>query len=452
MKETSQSLNFQQIYFRGQRFDQPTIVCAVDHLAKHLKKNICSQSPFIVFTAFNHIKTVITYYAILKVGKIAVILDPQLKSIELDEIVKDVDPAAIVFLDEKNISFDYVGEIMFRNQDKSFIIDSDLKDVCTIAYTNAEDGFSKGAMLTEKNIMAEVQAIIKTNKITCDSVICALLPFSHLYGFMHGVLTLTQSGASGLITELNLLKIASTLKEIECFKVTHLHTVPSVYYVLSKVPNVEISIQNVKEFYSGGIQLSQFIFDNFYLKTKRKIREGYGLTECSPAVAGNFQEEDSVFGSFGKPFPGCEIKIVDDQDNECEIEKIGEICVRSDMVFKGYFNHEITTKAILKDRWLHTGDYGKKDWKGFYYFCGLKKEMINIAGNKVYPKKLERLITMNVNVFSAKVFSEVSILQGHTVGVIVKLKYNSSKAQEELRIWCAKNINNNILPKSYLFE
>jgi long-chain acyl-CoA synthetase len=452
MNELLKCLNFQQLFFNGKKFDQPTIVCAIDHLAKHLKKSFFSASPFVVFTAYNHIKTVITYYAILKAGKIPVILDPQSKSIEIEEIIKDVDPAAIVFLNGKTISFDYDCEIIFRTQDKSFIINSDLKDVCTIAYTNAENGYSKGAMLTEKNLISEINAIIKTNWLTKDSVTCALLPFSHLYGFTHGVLLPTLDGASGLITDLNLLKITDILKEIESFKVTHLHTVPSVYYILSKVPGIKDICENMIEFYSGGIQLPQFIFENFNQKTNHQIREGYGLTECSPAVAGNYRHKGTVFGSFGEPFPGCRIKIMNNDDNECESDTVGEICVKGDMVFKGYFNNESTTHSVLKNGWFHTGDYGKKDKDGYFYFCGLKKEMINIAGNKVYPKKLERLIKMHENVLMANIYSETSALQGNTIGVKIRLNKTTTNSKEEVKDWCFKNINNNLLPKMWLFE
>ncbi len=447
-----QQLNFQQLYFRGCRYDQPTIEVAIDHLAKYLLKNIHSPSPFVLFSAFNHIKTVIVYFAILKSNRIPVILDPQLKSIELEEIISDVDPAAIIYLNENTISFNYLEEIELRNLSKGFNINTDIKDVCTIAYTNAEDGYSKGAMLTEKNLLSEIDAVIKTNRLTINSVTCALLPFSHLYGFIHGVLVPAFGKGSGLIPELNLLKISNTLNEIKILGVTQLHTVPSVYYILSKSPDLTSSCKSIVEFYSGGIQLPSFIYESFYRKTNRKIREGYGLTEGSPAVAGNFAEEGTVFGSFGKPFPGCKIEIRDENNNECKIDQVGEICVKGDMVFKGYFNYEHTTSEVLKDQWLYTGDFGKKDSNGNIYFCGLKKKMINVAGNKVYPKKLERLINKHENVLSATIYSETSILQGSSIGANVKLQNNSRKSQEEIKTWCVNNINNTILPKSWVFE
>jgi long-chain acyl-CoA synthetase len=209
---------------------------------------------------------------------------------------------------------------------------------------------------------------------------------------------------------------------------------------------------NIKEFYSGGIQLPKFIFESFYNKTKRKIREGYGLTETAACAAYNYQEEGPVINSFGREFPGCKLKIMDKNENECAVDHIGEIYIKGDIVFKGYFNFEDATNSVLTNGWLRTGDFGKKDKDGYFYFCGLKKEMINMAGNKVYPKKLERLIKINENVLTANITSEASILQGYTVGAQIKLHNTSKQSQDELKKWCFNNINNNLLPKVWLFE
>jgi long-chain acyl-CoA synthetase len=445
-------LNFKQIFFKERKFDKKMISEAIERLAQYLVQNLRSASPFILLATYNHIKSLISYYAIIKAGKIPAILDPGCKSIELSEIIEEIDPAAIIFLNSSEIAFRYEEEVVFRKQKPGFIIKSDLKDVCTLAFTNAEDGFSKGAMLTEKNLLAEINALICTNRLEDSSVTCALLPFSHLFGLVQGILVPTHAGSTGVIMDMDILKINEFVARIQHYKVTHLYTVPSLYYLLSKVPGIESVVRGIQEFYSGGTQLSSFIFSTFYKKTSRKIREGYGLTESAPGVALNFDDEGPVMDSIGKPLPGCEIKILDEDDRECPPDHIGEICIKGDMVFKGYFNRIETTKMVLKDSWLHTGDYGKKDLKGYIYFCGLKKDMINVAGNNVYPKKLERLIRLNKEVANIKVFHQDSVIQGHVVGANIQLQNPSEKTQEELKKWCYENINNITLPKIWLFE
>jgi len=445
-------INFRRIYFRDIGYDRKEILNAIDHLANYLTSNIHSTSPFILLSAYNHIKTLIAYYAILKAGKIVAILDPDCRSLEISEIIQDIDPAAILFLNSVTLDFNYEEEVVFRKQTSGFIITSDLKDVCTIAYTNAEDGYSKAAMLTEKNILSEIYALIKTNKLDSNSVTCALLPFSHLFGLVQGILVPTHSGATGFISELNILRITETLQEIKKYRVTHLYTVPSIYYILSKVPEIESYIFSIKEFYSGGTKLSPFIYDYFYRKTKRSIREGYGLTESSPGVALNFDEEGPNIESIGKPLPGCEINIFDEIDAECVTGSVGEICIKGDMVFKGYFNQDEVTNFVLRKGWLHTGDYGKKDSNGLIYFTGLKKNMINVAGNNVYPDKIERLMKRYSDLTYVKLYSEDSVIQGQIVGAKIKLRNSSNKEQEKFKIWCLENINNVLLPKHWQFD
>jgi long-chain acyl-CoA synthetase len=450
MSEILKQLNFQCLYFRNESYDQTTIENAIDHLAKYLQKNLRSLSPFILFSANNHIKTVIAYYAILKAGKIAVILDPLLKKLEYDETFNELCPAAVININVKTTKFDYKNEMLFYENNGQLEIKSDLRDVCTLAYTNAEDGYSKAAMLTEKNLIMEAMGLKETTYLYNSSVSCALLPYSHLYGFAHGVLTTTMANGKGLIEEVNLLNMDKIVSVIKDAGVTHLYTVPSVYYILGKMTAVAESMQQVQRFYSGGIQLSAFIYDNFYKKTGKKIFEGYGLTEASPAVAGPY--DNPVFGSFGRAFPGCEIKIMNDGGKECTPGEMGEIRVKGDMVFKGYFNHPEATRAVLRDEWLFTGDIGKKDSDGNIYFCGLKKNMINIAGNKLYPNKLVRLFKMHNNVVDASIGSEVSLLQGSTPTTRILLKISTKKHQEEFKQWCYSNINNTLLPKIWNFE
>jgi long-chain acyl-CoA synthetase len=445
-------LNFKQIFFKEKRFDKQMITDAIDHLAKYLVLHIHSASPFILMATYNHIKSLIAYYAIIKAGKIPAILDPGCRSIELTEIIEEIDPSAILFLNSSEIAFRYEEEIVFRKQKPGFIIKSDLKDVCTLAFTNAEDGFSKGAMLTEKNLMSEIHALINTNKLNDNSITCSLLPFSHLFGLVQGILVPTHAGSTGVIMELDILKINKIVNKIQRYRVTHLYTVPSLYYLLSKVPNIDKIVKNVEEFYSGGTQLSSFIFNSFYKKTGRKIREGYGLTESSPGVALNYEEEGPEINSIGKPLPGAEIRILDEDNNELLPDHVGEICIKGDMVFKGYFNHNDTTMGVLRNGWLHTGDYGKKDIRGYIYFCGLKKNMINVAGNNVYPKKLERLIRLNDKVASVSIFHQESAIQGQVVGANIQLHDPSEMTKEELKKWCYENINNILLPKIWLFE
>jgi len=307
-------------------------------------------------------------------------------------------------------------------------------------------------MLTEKNLLTEIKAIIENNKLDQSSITYSLLPFAHLFGLVLGILVTTHAGGTGIITELNVLKISDTIENIKQYNATHIYSVPSIYYLIGKYDQASESLKSVKMSISGGYKLSPFIFERFYQNVHLKIYEGYGLTESSPACTFNKLGEEPNVESVGKPIANSEIKILDDKNIECEPNKVGEICIKGDLVFKGYFNNEEATKNTIIDGWLHSGDYGKKDTKGYIYFSGLKKNMINVAGNNVYPKKLERMMKINKNVDDVKIYSEESVLQGQIVSSIIKLNDSSIKAQLEFKKWCSDNINNTILPKIWLFE
>jgi long-chain acyl-CoA synthetase len=451
MKYLVEKIDFREIYFRNRTFGRLTITGAINHLSEYLKKNIFSSSPFILLSTYNHIKSVIAYYAILKAGKIAAILDPYCKNIKLTEIIEDIDPSAIIFVNSNSIGFNYEEEIIFRKPTPKFIISSDLKDVCTLVYTNAEDGYSKGAMLTENNLLAETNAIINIENLNKGNTTCALLPFHHLFGLVKGILMPTHAKCNSLIVDLDIFRIDDIANKIYKYKVTNLYSVPSLYYLLSKIEGIDTYFNSVKECVSGGSKLSEFINNSFIRNTGIQIREGYGLTESSPACTVHYQGSEIKLDSIGLPFPCCEIKILDEGGNECKTGEIGEICIRGDIVFKGYFNKERTTTTILRNGWLHSGDYGKKDKQGYIYFAGLKKNMINVGGTNVYPEELVRLMKQNKNVSDISIYSESSVLQGQIAGANIKLKDSSGKAQSDFKNWCYKNITNSILPRYWNF-
>ncbi len=390
MSEILRFLNFKKIYFRSQTFDGEIILEGINKLSAYLQKNFISDSPFVLLSAYNHLKTVIAYYAILKSGKIAAILNPGSKSIELTEIIKDIDPSALIFINTNTISFNYEEEIVFRRPDPDFVIYSELMNVSTLVFTNAEDGYAKGAMLTDKNLITEICDIIHIERMTVEKVACALLPFYHLFGLVKGILTPVYKGYSFLICEIDLLNILDIVTQVRKYSATNIYSVPSLYYILSKVPGIDFYFKSVNDYISGGNKLSAFIFDSFKKNVSGILREGYGLTEASPACTVNYPDAEVNINSIGTAFPSCKIKIMDENNNECKTDEIGEICIKGDNVFKGYFNRESLSEKVLKDGWLHTGDLGSINSKGYIFFKGLKKNMINVAGNNVYPKELER--------------------------------------------------------------
>jgi len=437
------------IIFNNKEYPRKELYENINNLSKYLTKNFKSDSPFILLSCYNHIKTFIAFFAILKANKIVVILDPQCKQLEISEIIEKIKPSALIIPDISVDTFNYNTEIIFR---KSKIETSEnLSDVRLISFTNAEDGYLKGAMLTETNLLKQVEILIKTNEINKNSILCSLLPFSHLFGMMHGIIIPSQSNTKTIIIENDFLNIKYILESIYNFNITHVYSVPSVYYLISKFPEAQKFLYKTNNFYSGGISLPPKIYEEFLLKTGKTIREGYGLTEASPGVTLNYDVYPFP-GSIGKPLPGINVKILKEDNSECKDNEIGEICVQGPTVFKGYYNDSLNTRKVLINGWLHTGDLGTKDKSGNIYFCGLKKNMINVGGINVYPEYLKRLIKKHSNVIDAIIYSEKSQIFGDIPCAKIFLKKYSQTHINEFKQWCTKNINNSILPIKFDFQ
>lgn len=451
MNELLKNLTFNKFYFKGSAFDHILINEAINDLSKYILRNTVSDSPFIIIFTYNHIKSVIAYFAILKAGKIAVVLDPESKSIEITEMIEDTDPAAMIIINTSSLSFDYDEEVVFRKPSHEFSILSDISDVVTIAYTNAEDGYPKGAMLTEENLLTEAYTIIDVENINKDTVNCALLPYHHMFGLVNGILVPAFAGCSCLICDMLILDLAKLVHEIDMYEVTNIYAVPSLYYLLAKIPDIRTRFGKIRSFISGGSKLSPNIYDNFKKHTGGIIREGYGLTESSPACTINYIGSEVNLDSVGKILPCCDIKIMDESNKEYKPGEIGEICISGKNVFKGYFNNLPVTSNTLIDGWLHTGDYGKIDRYENVFFVGLKKNMLNVAGINVYPKEVERLMMKHPNVSNVIVFGEKSLLQGHIAKAKVELKDKSTESEFFFKEWCRKNINPKKLPRIISF-
>jgi len=443
----SENINIKHIHFQNKVYGKEEIVTAVNDLSKHLKKNYISDSPFVLLSTYNHIKTLIAFYAILRSGKIAVIINPEIKTIELTEIINETDPAAFILVNTFGSEFKYDEEIIFRTKSPHFIVVSNLEHVVVMMYSNAEDGKAKAAMITDYNLLSAMHTFIEVERITTEKCICALLPYYHLFGLTYGLILPCYVGCSALISDLNMLRINELSLSLKKAGVTNIFSVPSLYYLLSRVQGIDKILENANDFISGGIKLSPVIYDTFYKKTGKKLREGYGLTESSPGVTLTLQNSEVNLDSVGQVLPNCDIRIFDDTGKECKTNTAGEICIKGEIVFRAYFNNPKSTERVVKEGWLHTGDLGSKNSKGYIQFKGLKKNMYNVAGNNVYPKELERLLKMNQQVHHVNIFKEHSELQGDIVGADVELNSPSDNNIKSFKEWCNKNITNFKLPR-----
>jgi long-chain acyl-CoA synthetase len=270
------------------------------------------------------------------------------------------------------------------------------EDIAFIQYTGGTTGPPKGAMLTHRNIVADIVIFQKwLNWERGKGVVLSGFPFFHIAGVFTCLNSLYLGWSQILIP--NPRDTDHIIDEILKYRPTALANVPTLYQMLLKNPRfTEIDPDIVDDVISAAAPFpkeSQEILESVI--GKGKLIELYGMTETSPLTAGNPSKGNKKLGSIGLPLTNTDFKIVDPNTGEpVPIGEAGEICVRGDMVMKGYYQRpEETQKAIDKDDFMHTGDVGVMDEDGYLRIVDRTKDMIIVSGYKVYSTKLEDMLT-----------------------------------------------------------
>jgi long-chain acyl-CoA synthetase len=445
-------LNFGNIYFNDNTYSPETIRTNIDAVAENLTKRFISNSPFVYLFAPNHIKAVYGLFGILKAGRICVLVDPAIGRLELEEMIKDAAPGAIIKPDNKTDTFDFFKEIEVKHYQLSPTRIQGMEDVAIMLYTAADDGFAKGVMLTHENLLANARALVESNNVNNESVTCSLIAFHHLFSLQTGVIT--PSIASGNLVIADFSKVSSIRKiseNLDHVGVTHFYAVPLMFHLFKKANFFKRKKPSDISIVSGGCKLPEDLFNSYLKDYGLSIHEGYGLTEASPICAWHRPLDKIKIASVGRSFPCCDIKSLDENNHEVSIGNVGEICVKGGNVMKGYFNNESATRKVLIEGWLHTGDLGTIDHEGYVNLTGLKKRMLNVGGNKVFPAELERYLRRHDNVVGIEIYGEPDELLGNVVKALVRLRSRSHESEENFKEWCSKNITKYKIPRSYDF-
>jgi long-chain acyl-CoA synthetase len=355
------------------------------------------------------------------------------------------------------------GRALIRDNNRDFIdAPVDNKKMSILLFTSGTTGFAKGVMLSHRNICSNIMSVRKTVNVVCEDSSLSILPLHHTYECTIGFLCLIYSGGTIAFCE-NLRRLPNNLKE---YKPTLMITVPlllenvykKVWDKVGKKPGgrfmLKVAIQYalfVKKVF--GIDIRRKIFKSIYENLGGRIRliitgaaaidpvvskffrnigisvlQGYGLTECSPLVAGN---RDNAFkdDSVGLPIPGVEVRIIN-----ADKSGAGEIITRGDNVMLGYFEDEEATRKSIVDGWFHTGDLGRIDDDGFVHILGrIKNVIVTKNGKNIYPEELEASINRNPFVKESLVLGMVDGESGETQ-VHAQILPNIGAIKEKLKV------------------
>ena len=309
-----------------------------------------------------------------------------------------------------------------------------LEDIAFLQYTGGTTGVAKGAMLTHRNMVANMQqasAWIGTNAKPGEELIVTALPLYHIFALTaSGLVFMKFGGHNHLIT--NPRDMPGFVKELKGIQMTAITGVNTLFNGLLNTPGFDdVDFSKLHLTLGGGMAVQRAVADRWKKVTGTTLVEAYGLTETSPAACINPMTLAEYNGAIGLPVPSTEACIKDEAGTELPVGEVGELCIRGPQVMKGYWQPpEDTAQAIDADGWLHTGDMAKMDADGFFYIVDRKKDMILVSGFNVYPNEIEDVIAMMPGVLEVAAIGVPDDKSGEAVKVVIVRKDPSLTAEQ----------------------
>jgi long-chain acyl-CoA synthetase len=360
----------------------------------------------------NRPEYIISYFAIIRAGGVAVPINTFLTPDEISYILNDSACRILIYGDSfishikkiKNSTPDLkaiaFGEIPQQESEPCVVNDN---ETAVLLYTSGTTGFPKGAMLTHVNLISNAEASMKAMNVSYKDRILLFLPLFHSFSFTVCVILPIFAGATTILLA-SVKPFSKVINSIFRDRITCFVAIPTVYNILSRkkmpffVKYLLRFLINIRICVSGAAALPADTIYTFEKRFKLPLIEGYGLTEASPVVAVNPLKRIRKPASVGLPVPGVEVAVVGEEGGRIPAGEIGELIVKGPNVMKGYFNNEEETKAVLKDGWLYTGDMARIDKDGYIYIVDRKKDLIIVGGMNIYPREVEDFIMKHPSV------------------------------------------------------
>lgn len=328
-------------------------------------------------------------------------------------------------------------------------------DLAFLQYTGGTTGVSKGAMLTHRNVVANVlQANGAYSPALRDGTefVVTALPLYHIFALTVNCLLFLHKGSQNLLIT-NPRDIPGFVAELKKYPFTALTGVNTLFNALVNSSDfAELDFSRLKLSIGGGMAVQKAVADKWQSITKTRLLEGYGLTEASPLLTCCPYNLDGYNGSIGFPAPSTLIQVRDDAGNVLPQGETGELFGKGPQIMKGYWQRpEETAKVIDKDGWLATGDIGYMDEQGFFYIVDRKKDMILVSGFNVFPNEVEEVVALHPKVIEVAAVGVPNDASGELVKVFVVAKDKSLTAEDIIK-HCRVHLTGYKVPKLVEFR
>ncbi len=461
-----------------------------DHLAGALLDGGLRRQDRVVVLMDNSAEIVISLYGILKAGGVFIILAGSLKGAKLRYILQNSGARVLITHTSKakvvsdalsegtvnckviwtgpvkrvpeqlsNVSqswdeifSDFDGEIKYRERDGRLPRCIDV-DLATLIYTSGSTGEPKGVMSTHQNMISAARSIIQYIGNVHEDVILDVLPLSFDYGLYQVIMTFMYGGT--VVLEKSFVYLHNVLERIAQEKVTGFPIVPTIVAMLLKLQDVtKYDFSTLRYMTNTGAALP--------VEHIRKLRNlfphvtmisMFGLTECKRVCYLPPEELDRRPSSVGQAMPNCEVFVVDEDGNEVPPGQTGELIIRGANVMQGYWNDpELTARTYRNrrypaERMLYSGDYFRRDEKGFLYFLGRKDDMIKSKGERISAKEVENNISAMEGVAEVAVIGLPDEIFGQAIKAYIVPASNVELTEKQVLKYCSENLETFMVPK-----
>lgn len=371
----------------------------------------------------------------------------------VNAVVKYVKKLVPPFTLPAAISF---GDALSRGSRQPFRpVDVRNTDMAFVQYTGGTTGVSKGAVLTHRNIISNVECqhvwMAPGNVPDGQGIIVAALPLYHVYALTTNALAALKSGAMNLLIT-NPRDLNAFIDDLKKYKVTAFTGVNTLYNGLlnhSRIGEVDWSRLSVTS--AGGMALQTVVAERWTKLTGNTPCEGYGLTETSPVLSSNPIDGSVRVGTIGIPWPSTEMKIIREDGTDASIGEPGEIVARGPQVFSGYYNRPEETAKSMLNGWFKTGDVGVMNEDGFFKIVDRKKDMILVSGFNVYPNEIEDVVAQCPGVMEVACIGVPDAKSTEVVKIFVVRK-DPALTAETIKAYCRENLTPYKVPRMIEFR
>lgn len=378
---------------------------------------------------------------------------PTFKRLLVNAVIKHVKKMVPAYNLPKAVKF---NDALAKGRGQSFTeANPSNDDIAVLQYTGGTTGVAKGAMLTHRNLVAnmlQVKELMGANLNEGCEVLIAPLPLYHIYAFTFHCMAMMLIGGHNILLT-NPRDLPAVVKDLAKYRFTGFVGLNTLFVALCNNEDFrKLDFSSLKLTVSGGMALQLATAERWKEVTGCAICEGFGMTETSPVVTVNPFSAIQL-GTIGIPVPSTLCKIVNDDGQELAIGEIGELCVKGPQVMKGYWQRQEATDEILDaEGWLKTGDIGLIQEDGYLRIVDRKKDMILVSGFNVYPNELEDVLATLPGVLQCAAIGIPDEKSGEAIKVFVVVKPGESVTKEQVMEHMRANLTGYKVPKAVEFR